>query len=157
MRAWWRVAAGAAILLVALASCGGDDDTDEGTLRDLVEASTSGELADCILAGFEDEGVTDLEDFGALSSAERRDLTQRATLGCSQVMPVDDFADSLDDEAFDLTDPAVREDLIEGMTKRGVTTQAQARCVLDLALEQHLSGRDLFDADVMVPLYEACR
>jgi hypothetical protein len=147
-------------LSVTLTACGGgsDGDPEADARAELKELGLSKKMTDCAIAEIKKDAGS-LDKYTDLDPSEQQTMAAKAGSTCAANMSEDemgDLTDTLDDQGVDLSDPALRDSFITGMTTQGVPEDV-ANCMLDKMIDEDLKLADITDPTIITRLAEACK
>jgi len=146
-------------LSVTLTACGGGGGDPEAEARaELKDLGLSQKMTDCAIAEIKKDAGS-LDKYTKLDASEQQTMAAKAGSTCAATMSEDeigDLTDTLDDQGVDLSDPALRDSFITGMTTQGVPEDV-ANCILDKMIDEDLKLADVTDATIITRLAEACQ
>ena len=149
------------VLSVALSGCGGgvsEADAEKDARDELKALGLPKTLTDCAIKEIKKEAGS-FAEFRELSASKQQTIAAEAGSECSKDLSEDevgDLADTMEDQDLDLSNPAFRKSYITGMTSQGVPEDL-ANCIVDKAIAQELTAKELVDPQKIQVLAGECR
>lgn len=144
-------------LSVTLTACGGGGDPEADARDQLKDLGLSEKMTDCAIKEIKKESGS-LEKYVKLDASEQQKIGAAAGSTCAKNMSeeeIGDLSDTLDDQGVDLSDPALRDSFITGMTTQGVPEDV-ANCMLDKMIDEGLGLADVTNTEIITRLAQEC-
>ncbi len=141
-------------LMATLTACGGGA-SEEDLLKELKDSGFSDSLANCVLDEVKSKAGS-LDEYADMAQDDQQTMAAEAGAECAQDASPEDIAGAAEGVDADLSDPALRDSIITGMTSQGIPEDT-ANCILDAAIEQDLTPTDFIDPDKITPIAQGCQ
>lgn len=141
-------------LMTTLTACGGGA-SEEDLLKELKDQGFSESLANCVLDEVKSNAGS-LDDYADMEQDAQQTMAAEAGAECAQDASPEDISGAVEGLDADLSDPALRDSIITGMTSQGIPEET-ATCILDAAIDAGLTPADFIDPAKITPVAESCQ